>query len=339
MTKPAAPVNTIMHQLITKLGEEEFTLPAEQGELWAIVENSEVYACLYHVKAGLAYKALKEQLPHGEFNSELKRRGIPERNAQNRIAVAELILNCPALNRQTSAILNDAENSKPQTSADLESSESVTLESFSFSQLNELTRLPEEKIKSLQPEELQELSKMPVRALKTAVKQMNLDFESESKLEAQNANLKKQLEELQIQHADAINEMNREKIAKAPEKIYGLMPLVAMIRQEAPSVSQELHEHGLSAVNLVERLIAPNLDYAQAKMAAQALYHFIAAPYKQIGLAISRLEEHFGDDLTGVDAELPTYSEAEWEEAENKRQTIILLHNDATKPRKKRGRK
>lgn len=325
MTKPAAPVNTIMHQLITKLGEEEFSLPAEQNELWAIVENSEVYACLYHIKAGLAYKALKEQLPHGEFASELNKRGIPERNARNRIAVADLILNCPALNRQTSA--------------DLESSESITLESFSFSQLNELTRLPEEKIKSLQPEELQELSKMPVRALKTAVKQMNLDFESESKLEAQNANLKKQLEELQIQHADAINEMNREKLAKAPEKIYGLMPLVAMIRQEAPSVSQELHEHGLSAVNLVERLIAPNLDYAQAKMAAQALYHFIAAPYKQIGLAISRLEEHFGDDLTGIDAELPTYSEAEWEEAENKRQTIILLHNDATKPRKKRGRK
>jgi hypothetical protein len=338
MTKPAAPVNTIMHQLITKLGEEEFTLPAEQNELWAIVENSEVYACLYHIKAGLAYKALKEQLPHGEFDSELKKRGIQVRIAQQRIAVADLILNCPALNTKTSShLLSDDSNRR--TSADLEIDENITLESFSFSQLNELTRLPEEKIKSLQPEELQELSKMPVRALKTAVKQMNLDFESESKLEAQNANLKKQLEELQIQHADAINEMNREKIAKAPEKIYGLLPLVAMIRQEAPSVSQQIHEHGLTAVNLVERLIAPNLDYVQAKMAAQALYHFIAAPYKQIGLAINRLEEHFGDDLTGIDAELPTYSEAEWEEAENKRQTIILLHEDATKPRKKRGRK
>ena len=337
MTKPA-PVNTIMHQLITKLGEEEFTLPAEQGELWAIVENSEVYACLYHIKAGLAYKALKEQLPHGEFEKALKDRGIALRTAQERIAVADFILNCPGLKARTSALL-DGDNSKPQTSADLESNESVTLESFSFSQLNELTRLPEEKIKSLQPEELQELSKMPVRALKTAVKQINLDFESESKLEAQNANLKKQLEELQIQHADAINEMNREKIAKAPEIIYGLLPLVAMIRQEAPSVSQQLHEHGLQAVNLVERLIAPNLDYEQAKMAAQALYHFIAAPYKQIGLAINRLEEHFGDDLTGPDAELPTYGEAEWEAAEDKRQTIILLHNDATKPRKKRGRK
>ena len=325
MTKPAAPVNTIMHQLITKLGEEEFSLPAEQGELWAIVENSEVYACLYHIKAGLAYKALKEQLPHGEFEAELKSRGIAPQTARKRIAVADLVINCPALNRSTSS--------------DLEIEEFITLESFSFSQLNELTRLPEEKIKSLQPEELQELSKMPVRALKTAVKQMNLDFESESKLEAQNANLKKQLEELQIQHADAINEMNREKIAKAPEKIYGLLPLVAMIRQEAPSVSQQIHEHGLTAVNLVERLIAPNLDYVQAKMAAQALYHFIAAPYKQIGLAINRLEEHFGDDLTGPDAELPTYGEAEWEAAEDKRQTIILLHNDATKPRKKRGRK
>ena len=325
MTKPAAPVNTIMHQLITKLGEEEFSLPAEQGELWAIVENSEVYACLYHIKAGLAYKALKEQLPHGEFEAELKSRGIAPQTARKRIAVADLVINCPALNRSTSS--------------DLEIEEFITLESFSFSQLNELTRLPEEKIKSLQPEELQELSKMPVRALKTAVKQMNLDFESESKLEAQNANLKKQLEELQIQHADAINEMNREKIAKAPEKIYGLLPLVAMIRKEAPSVSQQIHENGLTAVNLVERLIAPNLDYVQAKMAAQALYHFIAAPYKQIGLAINRLEEHFGDDLTGIDAELPTYSEAEWEEAENKRQTIILLHEDANKPRKKRGRK
>lgn len=325
MTKPAAPVNTIMHQLITKLGEEEFTLPAEQNELWAIVENSEVYACLYHIKAGLAYKALKEQLPHGEFEKELKARGIAERTARKRISVADFVLNCPALNRPTSA--------------DLEINEVISLESFSFSQLNELTSLPEEKIKSLQPEELQELSKMPVRALKTAVKQINLDFESESKLEAQNANLKRQLEELHIQHADAINEMNREKIAKAPEKIYGLLPLVAMIRQEAPSVSQQLHEHGLSAVNLVERLIAPNLDYEQAKMAAQALYHFLAAPYKHIGVAINRLEEHFGDDLTGVDAELPTYSQAEWEAAEDKRQTIILLHNDATKPRKKRGRK
>lgn len=338
MTKPAAPVNTIMHQLITKLGEEEFTLPAEQNELWAIVENSEVYACLYHIKAGLAYKALKEQLPHGEFEKGLKDRGIAPQRVRERIAVADLILNCPALNRQALADLG-GENSNRRTSGDLEIDENITLESFSFSQLNELTRLPEEKIKSLQPEELQELSKMPVRALKTAVKQMNLDFESESKLEAQNANLKKQLEELQIQHADAINEMNREKIAKAPEKIYGLLPLVAMIRQEAPSVSQQLHEHGLSAVNLVERLIAPNLDYEQAKMAAQALYHFLAAPYKHIGLAINRLEEHFGDDLTGVDAELPTYSQAEWEAAEDKRQTIILLHNDATKPRKKRGRK
>ena len=74
-------------------------------------------------------------------------------------------------------------------------------------------------------------------------------------------------------------------------------------------------------------------------MAAQALYHFLAAPYKHIGVAINRLEEHFGDALTGVDAELPTYSQAEWEAAEDKRQTIILLHNDATKPRKKRGRK
>lgn len=314
MTKPAAPVNTIMHQLITKLGEEEFTLPAEQGELWAIVENSEVYACLYHIKAGLAYKALKEQLPHGGFESELKSRGIPLRSVRNRIAVSDLFFQSPEPNRQALADLT-------------------------FTNMIELTRLPDEKIQALTVDEIEEFKQLPSRALKATVKQINLDFESESKLEAQNANLKKQLEELQIQHADAINEMNREKIAKAPEKIYGLMPLVAMIRQEAPSVSQELHEHGLSAVNLVERLIAPNLDYAQAKMAAQALYHFIAAPYKQIGLAISRLEEHFGDDLTGVDAELPTYSEAEWEEAENKRQTIILLHNDATKPRKKRGRK
>ncbi|MEC7453235.1 MAG: hypothetical protein VX866_11940, partial [Pseudomonadota bacterium] len=184
MTKPAAPVNTIMHQLITKLGEEEFTLPAEQGELWAIVENSEVYACLYHVKAGLAYKALKEQLPHGEFEAELKSRGIQVRIAQQRIAVADLILNCPALNTKTSSLLDGA-NSNRRTSGDLEVEELITLESFSFSQLNELTRLPEEKIKSLQPEELQELSKMPVRALKTAVKHMNLDFESESKHEAQ----------------------------------------------------------------------------------------------------------------------------------------------------------
>ena len=70
MTKPAAPVNTIMHQLITKLGEEEFSLPAEQGELWAIVENSEVYACLYHIKAGLAYKALKDDAEKEEDDDE-----------------------------------------------------------------------------------------------------------------------------------------------------------------------------------------------------------------------------------------------------------------------------
>lgn len=322
--KAISTPNTIVHQLIARLGEEEFSLPEATGELWDIVENSEVYACLYHIKAGLAYKALKAQLPHGEYEKELKHRGIPQQRAQERIAVADLVLNCPALNHRTSGDLEQPV---------------VTLDSFNFSQLNELTRLPEEKIQTLEPEELAELSKLPVRALKATVKQYNLDFDQEHKLEAENANLKKRIEETELRLAETTNELGNERLKTAPETLYGLPYLVGLVRQEAPQISQQLHEHGLQAVNLVEQLIVPGLEEKQAKMAASALYHWLAGPMMQISVALGRLEDHFGPEVINEDAGLPTYGEDEWEAAESRRQAIVSFHRDAFKPKKQRGRK
>lgn len=328
--------NAIVSQLVARIGEEDLTLPTDSKELWSLVENSEAYACLYQVKAGLAYKALKVQLPHGEFEKGLKTRDIPPRRARERIAVAEFVLNCPALNANACSHLKEKKSNR-RTSADLESEQTINLESFNFSQLNELTRLPEEKIQQIEPDELEELSKLPARALKATVKQINFDFDQQHKLEAENANLKKTTAELNNQLAEAINELGHEKLKKAPEALFGLPPLVAHIKQEAPQVSQQLHEYSLQVVNLVERVIVPGLDQEQAEMAAAAIYHWVTAPMMQLSTALNRLKDHFGEAVIHEDAPLPSYGENEWLEAEQRRQAIVSFHQGAKKQRK--GRK
>lgn len=305
----------IVQQLSELISQADIQLPNDIDALWSVATEAEVHAALYQVKAGLAYKKLKAELPHGGFEKGLKERGIKPRVAQKHIAVANLLC-----------------GSNAPTSAHLLS--------MKYSQLLELTRLPEEKIQALEPAEIEEFSKLPVRALSGVVKQISLEFDQQDSLEAQNAILKKQVEEAQEVAASAINDLHKERMERDPATVFGLSPLVAHVLDDIPALSETLHTSTLSVVNLIEQVSKPGVDETQALQAAQAIYHFVAASHMHLGLAIGDLLNHFGEDHFGETSNIPIYDEIQWGEANAKRKFIIADHEARFAPKvTKKGRK
>lgn len=308
----------IIQQISELVQQTDLTLPEDNEALWEIAVNSEVHAALHQIKAGMAYKALKEKLQHGEFTEGLKLRGIKPRNAQRNIAVAELVCNAKTT---TLSFLTE----------------------LKYSQLLELTNLPEEKISTLDEEEIQSFAQMPVRALRQEVKQINLQFDEEKRLEKENANLKASLEEAQYREAEAINLYNQEKIKKAPETINGLPSLIAMIQSQIPAISEALHLNALEVRARVDQILATGIDLAQAKQAGEVIANFIYGPYMQLGMAIQELQETLNVSPHDTGLPFPNLDQVTWEEAMARRDEVIREHDARYNPdnfkSKKKGRK
>lgn len=327
--------NEIVSQVIQMGNGFEIAIPDDIEEVKRRLVAAEVTHVLKAVEAGVYYKHLKDQLEHGEFKAFLKSMDASSRRASEQIAVSELFKKLYLAKGRTSALLEN-EETHDQTSPLIETE-------LKLSQLIELTKLPEERIASLEVDEIDKFSKMPVRMLRAEVKQICLEFNDEAKLEAENYNLKKQLEISQQNEADAINKYELEMLSKSPEKLYGHPALVANVKQLAPELSQQIHEAGLDFINLAEQISMPSLDQDQAVLAAQAIYHWLMAPYAQITKVFDRLEGKFGTGIFDDTQLTPIYEEHEWQMADARRRDMIHEHesrfhpNLTMKQAKKRG--
>lgn len=311
--------NEIVSQVITMGNGFEITIPDDIEEVKRRLIAAEVTHVLKAVEAGVYYKHLKEKLPPGEYLHFLKSIDVNARRAQEQVAVSELFIKL---------------HSNARAPAHLENNQ------LKLSQLIELTKLPEEKIAQLDDRDLEEFSRLPYRKLRGVVKQICMEFDEDSKVAAENAKLKHELDELKTRNAEVINDYNHELIKKAPDAIYGLPPLVALVKERAPALTQTIAESSTDLTNLIEKIIQPGLESDHAIQGAKALYHFAIGAHLQLGIALNRLVASFGEETFGDTSALPTYDEQEWHDAEAKREAIIDIHEARFNPKSRsKGRK
>jgi len=264
-------------------GDIQLIIPDTQQATWDEVINLEEQAFINSAKRGLLLMTLKDSLKHGSFATELSSRGISQSSAKDSMTIAKMLLTLPDSKRQTFGVLN-----------------------LKQSQLTEIARLPLQVIEDMDDEDLDNLSDLSVRELKKEIKR-----------------LKDNNNELDIERADAINELERERIRKKSTTRFELPLFISQIRSDAIAYTEMLDDALSQSVAQTTELIEKrSLDFDSRLAAAQTMHHCWASMYMQIGSMLERLHGEFGDQIQGIE-NLPRFDEAEWEYVDSERGRML----------------
>ncbi|KZW99470.1 hypothetical protein JL49_17090 [Pseudoalteromonas luteoviolacea] len=232
---------------------------------------------------GFILLQVKSETEHGMFYSLLNERKIHKRTAQRAMAVAKMLQALPKRKCDTVSLLN-----------------------FSQKQLTELTKVPIETLKELDDEDYEVLAETSSNAIKQQV-----------------ADLMKERDDLQIAAAQAINDLQHEKLRKVPQVRFDMHVFISEIRKDAICNTELLNEALVNTITQITQLCDNRqLDFDSRVSAAQVLHHTWAAIYTQIGTALERLSGEFAGHIEGIE-HLPKFTKAEWQYVETERNRLL----------------
>ncbi|MCF2855934.1 hypothetical protein L1286_00495 [Pseudoalteromonas sp. SMS1] len=234
-------------------------------------------------KMGVLLLWLKSQTEHGRFNSLLHEKSIHRRTASRAMAIAKMLKALPKSKVDKLSILN-----------------------LNTHQLNELTKVPIETLKELDDEDYEVLAETSGNAIKQQV-----------------ADLMKERDDLQIAAAQAINDLQHEKLRKVPQVRFDMHVFISEIRKDAICNTELLNEALVNTITQITQLCDNRqLDLDSRVSAAQVLHHTWAAIYTQIGTALERLSGEFAGHIEGIE-HLPKFTKAEWQYVETERNRLL----------------
>ena len=81
---------------VERLADEiQLVIPTSIEETWAEVVRLEEQAFINAAKRGMLLLTLKNNLPHGNFEVELKARGLSQHSARDSMTIAKMLLALP----------------------------------------------------------------------------------------------------------------------------------------------------------------------------------------------------------------------------------------------------
>ncbi|NOU50247.1 hypothetical protein HG263_06780 [Pseudoalteromonas sp. JBTF-M23] len=232
---------------------------------------------------GLVLINVKAQVGHGQFNELLKERGIHKRTAQRAMAVSKMLMKLPKSKSDTVSLLN-----------------------MSQKQLTELTKVSIETLKELDDEDYEVLAETASKDIRKQV-----------------AELIEKKTELEDTLATTINELENERLRKAPTTRFDLPIFISEIRKDAVVHTELLNEALQQAQAGVRQLCElRSLDLTDRISAAQVVHHTYASIYSQIGTMLSQIHMEFGEHVQGID-NLPQFDDAEWQYVDTERERLL----------------
>ncbi|OHU85506.1 MULTISPECIES: hypothetical protein [Pseudoalteromonas] len=234
-------------------------------------------------KMGMHLLWLKSVTKHGEYTTLLNEKGIHERLARRSIAIAKMLLSLPKSKTDKLSVLNMNQH-----------------------QLSELTKVPIETLKELDDEDYEVLAETSGTAIKKQVAEL-IDKKTE----------------LEDTLAQTINELENERLRKAPTTRFDLPIFISEIRKDAVVHTELLNEALQQAQAGVRQLCElRSLDLTDRISAAQVVHHAYASIYTQIGTMLSQIHMEFGNHVQGID-NLPQFDDAEWQYVDTERERLL----------------
>jgi hypothetical protein len=232
---------------------------------------------------GLILMNVKKQVGHGQFNALVEERGIHKRTAQRAIAVAKMLISLPKGKSDTVSLLN-----------------------LSQKQLTELTKVPIETLKELDDEDYEVLAETASKDIRKQVAVL-----MEQKTEAETA------------LAHAVNELENERLRKAPTIRFDMPVFISELRKDAVVHTELLNEVLEHAQNGIMQLCQlRSMDLNARISAAQVVHHAYASIYMQLGQLLSQVHLEFGEYVQGIE-NLPRFDDAEWQYVDTERERLL----------------
>ncbi|ALU41923.1 hypothetical protein [Pseudoalteromonas rubra] len=232
---------------------------------------------------GFILLRVKAEAGHGQFNSLLNNRKIHRRTASRAMAIAKMLQALPKSKVDTVSILN-----------------------FSQRQLTALTNVPIETLKALDDEDYEVLAETAGNAIKQQV-----------------ADLMQEKDEALESAARAINELEHEKLRKAPQIRFEMPVFISEMRKDAICNTELLDEALASTITQVQQLCDNRQLPSDSRVsAAQVVHHTWASIYCQIGNMLERLSNEFSGQIEGLD-HLPKFTQAEWQYIDTERGRLL----------------
>ena len=220
---------------------------------------------------------------HGDFKKLLNERGIHYRTAARTMAIAKMLQALP--------------KSK---------SDKLSLLGLNQHQLSELTKVDVESIAQLDDEDFSILSET-----------------SGSDIKKQVVELINSKDEAQQQAAAAINELEHERLRKAPSVRFDMPVFISEIRKDAIAYTELFNDALSNTTNQITQLCDNRtIDFDSRVSAAQVLHHTWASMYMQIGTALTRLSGEFKGHIEGIE-HLPKFDAAEWQYIDTERERML----------------
>ncbi|WP_105198982.1 hypothetical protein [Pseudoalteromonas sp. T1lg10] len=235
-------------------------------------------------EAGYILMNVKQQVSHGEYLALLEQRGIHKRTAQRSIAISKMLSGLPKSKSDKLSLLN-----------------------LNQHQLAELTKVPLESLCELDDDDFDVLAETKGKDIREQVQKLT---ERTDALEESNASL--------------INELENERLRKAPDQLYGIPTLCAHVRRETFAHSSVVNESLEQNIAEVEALLQQrDLDLDARIGAGQSVYHLWLGVQQRINKMLQSVVNEFGEEhFIGAES-LPVYSEDEWQDAQANREFML----------------
>jgi Protein of unknown function (DUF3102) len=290
LTSSTSTQHPITAQILEQVKAIDVQLPESVDDKWAEIEQKEIALAVHIAELGYRYMDLREAVGHGEFLKALEQRGVAKSTVNRYINVAKFFLEAPDTNVPALGHL------KP-------------------TQISILAKLPDEEKQALTPEKIEEYAPMSTRALEAEVKQLRLNIDEQDSVQAENDQLKAQIETLKRDEAHQINVYEYEKLKKAPETKYGLHVEVAVSREKAIVIAELLTIASVELNHLVQRCTNSALAQELSRDIALAVHTSTSGQIMQLANSLKAVQDNYGlSELTKPD-NLPVYSEQEMHEA------------------------
>lgn len=232
---------------------------------------------------GVILLRVKHECEHGLFKIKLEEKGINERTARRCMAIARMLQALPKSKSDKLTVLN-----------------------LNQHQMTELARVPVETIAQLDDEDFSILSETSGSDIKKQV------------VELINAK-----DEAQQQAAAAINELEHERLRKAPSVRFDMPVFISEIRKDAIAYTELFNDALSNTTNQITQLCDNRtIDLDSRVSAAQVLHHTWASMYMQIGTALTRLSGEFKGQIEGIE-HLPKFDAAEWQYIDTERERML----------------
>ena len=264
------PVKSYLSQTLGNIEQ----VVSDQGSLWEVGVRGLQMETAGKIIAGRAFVALRDQLQPGEVAAELARRMIPRSSFYKAIEVYDLFVALPDLR-------------VVQAFAALGITKAMAIRGWG--EEDQLALASGKKVRGLT---LDAAVDMPTRDFADAIREPELVKASKkiATLEADKEGLQAEVKELKgaLKH--------RYEVLKMPD-------FAAHARQESVALSEQM----MASVTALEELLTDQLASKEAihtfpewrDRAAGTMYHSIRAAHARTQALLARMEEEFGEQVTG----------------------------------------